>query len=123
MLARKSQHLEKDTLDAHKLRKLLSGMIENQSLELSDNIYKIKGKDTTESAPLEISEKETFVINETQMMSLQKVSPLQVIILNPYVMKLISLLTGKKVNIRKGSLHKNRGCFDRFANTTVFLKK
>ena len=32
-----------DKLDADKLRKLLSGMVENQLLELSDNVYKIKG--------------------------------------------------------------------------------
>ena len=32
-----------DKQDADKLRKLLSGMVENQLLELSDNVYKIKG--------------------------------------------------------------------------------
>ena len=42
-------------------------MTENQLLELSDNVYKIKGKDTNNSVLLEISAKETFVINETQM--------------------------------------------------------
>ena len=42
-------------------------MIENQLLELSDNVYKIKGKDTIEKALPEISETETSVINETQM--------------------------------------------------------
>ena len=42
-------------------------MTENQLLELSDNVYKIKGKDTINSVLLEISAKETFVINETQM--------------------------------------------------------
>ena len=54
-------------LDTDNLRKLLSGMIENQLLELSDNVYKIKGKDTIEKALSEISETETSVINETQM--------------------------------------------------------
>ena len=57
-----------DDLDADKLRKILSGMIENQLLELPDNVYKIKGKDTIESAFPELSETETFVINEMQMM-------------------------------------------------------
>ena len=56
-----------DNLHADKLRKLLSGMIENQLLELSDNVYKIKGKDTIESALPEISEIETFVTNKKQM--------------------------------------------------------
>ena len=42
-------------------------MIENQLLELSDNVYKIKEKDSIESALPEISEIETLVINETQM--------------------------------------------------------
>ena len=42
-------------------------MIENQLLELSDNVYKIKGKDTIEKALPEISETETSEINETQM--------------------------------------------------------
>ena len=54
-------------LDTDKLRKLLSGMIENQLLKLSDNVYKIKEKDTIEKALSEISETETSVINETQM--------------------------------------------------------
>ena len=56
-----------DNLDANKLRKLLSGMIENQLLELSYNVYNIKGKDTIEKALPEISETETYVMNETQM--------------------------------------------------------
>ena len=56
-----------DNLDADKLRTFLSGMIENQLLELSDNVYKIQGKDTIGSALLEISEIETLVINVTQM--------------------------------------------------------
>ena len=56
-----------DNLDEDKLRKLLSGIIENQQLELSDNVYRIKGKDTIEKALPEISETETSVINETQM--------------------------------------------------------
>ena len=61
-----------DHLDADKLRKLLPGMIENQLLELSDNIYKmflmfLKGKDTIEKALPKISETETSVINETQI--------------------------------------------------------
>ena len=56
-----------DNLDADKLRKLLPGMIENQLLELSDNVYKIKGKDTIDKALPEIPETETSVINETQM--------------------------------------------------------
>ena len=53
-----------DNLDVDKLRKLLSGMIESQLLELSDNVYKIKGKDTVESVLLEISETETLVITK-----------------------------------------------------------
>ena len=57
-----------DDLDADKLRKLLSGMIKNQLLELSNNVYMINGKDTIESALPEIFETETFVINETQVM-------------------------------------------------------
>ena len=57
-----------DDLDADKLRKLLSGMIKNQLLELSNNVYMIKGKDTIESVLPEIFEIQTFVINETQMM-------------------------------------------------------
>ena len=56
-----------DNWNENKLRKLLSGMIENQLLELSDNVYKIKGKDTIEKALPEISETETSVINEIQM--------------------------------------------------------
>ena len=56
-----------DNLDADKLRKLLSGMIENQLLELSDNVYKVKGKDTIRKALPEITETKTSVINETQM--------------------------------------------------------
>ena len=56
-----------DNWNENKLRKLLSGMIENQLLELSDNVYKIKGKDTIEKALPEISETETSEINETQM--------------------------------------------------------
>ena len=56
-----------DNLNEHKLRKLLSGMIENQLLELPDNVYTIKRKDTIEKALPEISETETSVIKETQM--------------------------------------------------------
>ena len=56
-----------DNLNEHKLRKLLSGMIEYQLLELPDNVYKIKRKDTIEKALPEISETETSVIKETQM--------------------------------------------------------
>ena len=56
-----------DNWNENKLRKLLSGMTENQLLELSDNVYKIKGKDTIEKALPEISETETSEINETQM--------------------------------------------------------
>ena len=41
---------------------------------------------------------------------------------NPYLIKLISLLTGKNDKCNEGPLHKNKGCFDRFANTTVSLK-
>ena len=51
--------------DAHKLRKLLSGMIQNQLLKLSDNVYKVKEKDAMESVFPEISETETLLINET----------------------------------------------------------
>ena len=54
-------------VDADKLRKLLSGSIENQLLELFDNVSKIKGKDTIENAFQELSETENLVINETQM--------------------------------------------------------
>ena len=64
-----------DNLDVDKLRKLLSGMIENQLLELSD-VFKIKGKDTIESALPEISE--TVVISEMQM-ALEKVVDNEVI--------------------------------------------
>ena len=42
-------------------------MIEKQLLELSDNVYKIKGKDTMESVLPKISGKETLVNNEAQM--------------------------------------------------------
>ena len=56
-----------DNINADKLRKLLSCMIENQLLELSDNVYKIKWTDTIENVFPEISETETFVINETQI--------------------------------------------------------
>ena len=56
-----------NNLDADKLKKHLSGITENQRLELSDDVYKIKGKDTIESVLPEISETETIVINETQM--------------------------------------------------------
>ena len=56
-----------ENLDADKLRKRLSDMIENQLLELFDDVYKIKAKDTIESALPETSETETLVINETQM--------------------------------------------------------
>ena len=44
-------------LDADKLRKLLSDMIENRLLLLSDIAYIIKGKDTIEKALPEISTK------------------------------------------------------------------
>ena len=53
-------------------------MIENQLLELSDNVYKIKEKDSIESALPEISEIETLVINETQM-TREKVVNIEVI--------------------------------------------
>lgn len=52
-------------IDADKLRKLLSGMIQNQLLKLSDNVYKPKEKDAMESVFPEISETETLLINET----------------------------------------------------------
>ena len=45
-----------DNLDVDKLRKLASDMIEKQLLELSDNFYKIKGKDIIEQVLPEISE-------------------------------------------------------------------
>lgn len=51
-------------IDADKLRKLLSGMIQNQLLKLSD-VYKAKEKDAMESVFPEISETETLLINET----------------------------------------------------------
>ena len=54
-------------IDADKLRKLLSGMIQNQLLKLSDNVYKPKEKDAMESVFPEISETETLLINETWM--------------------------------------------------------
>ena len=54
-------------VDVYKLRKVLSGSTENQLLELLDNIFKIKGKDTIENAFQELSETENLVINETQM--------------------------------------------------------
>ena len=38
-----------DNLDADKSRRLLSGMTENELLELSDNADKMKGKDSIES--------------------------------------------------------------------------
>ena len=44
-------------LDADKIRKLLSDMIENRLLLLSDIAYIIKGKDTIEKALPEISTK------------------------------------------------------------------
>ena len=44
-------------LDADKIRKLLSDMIENRLLLLSDIVYIIKGKDTIEKALPEISTK------------------------------------------------------------------
>ena len=50
-----------NNLDKDKLRKIFSGMVENQLLELRD-VYKIKGKDTVESALLEISKTEILVI-------------------------------------------------------------
>ena len=55
-----------DNLDSDRLRKRRSGMIENQLLKLSDNVCKIKGKDTIENALPEIPETEILVINETQ---------------------------------------------------------
>ena len=67
ILASKSKLDTVDNLDADKLRKLLPVMIKKKLLELSDNVYKIKGKDTVESALPEISETETLVLNETQM--------------------------------------------------------
>ena len=67
LLASMSELDTEDNLDVDKLRKLLSGMIENQLLELSDNVYKVKGKNTIENVFPEISETETLVINETQM--------------------------------------------------------
>ena len=67
LLASMSALDTEDNLDVDKLRKLLSGMIENQLLELSDNVYKVKGKNTIENVFPEISETETLVINETQM--------------------------------------------------------
>ena len=79
-----------DNLDADKLRKLLSGMIENQLLELSDNVYKAKGKDTIKSTLPEISEE--------QMVNREKVPRFQIMTLNPYLVVLISLLPGKKCN-------------------------
>ena len=51
-----------DNLDADKLRKFVSGMNKNQLLELSDNVCKIKRKDTIDTLP-EIYETETLVIN------------------------------------------------------------
>ena len=51
-----------DNLDADKLRKFVSGMNKNQLLELSDNVCKIKRKDTIDTLP-EIYESETLVIN------------------------------------------------------------
>ena len=41
-------------------------MIQNQLLNLSDNVYKVKGKDATENALPEMSETETPVIYKTQ---------------------------------------------------------
>ena len=76
-------------LDADKLRKLLSGMIQNQLLELSDNVYKVKGKDTIKSALPEISEE--------QMVNREKVPRFLIMTLNPYLVVMISQLTGKNV--------------------------
>ena len=78
-----------DNLDADKLRKLLSGMIENQLLELSD-VYKVKGKDTIESALPEIYEE--------QMVNREKIPRFLIMTQNPYLVVMISLLTGKKCN-------------------------
>ena len=75
-----------DNLDADKLRKLLSGMTENQLLELSD-VYKVKGKDTIESALPEIYEE--------QMVNREKVPRFLIM---TYLVVMISLLTGKKCN-------------------------
>ena len=49
ILARMSKLDTLDNLDADKSRRLLSGMTENELLELSDNADKTKGKDSTES--------------------------------------------------------------------------
>ena len=61
-VSKKKPNFEKNLASISKL-----DMIENQLLELSDNVYKIKEKDSIESAFPEISEIETLVINETQM--------------------------------------------------------
>ena len=61
-VSKKKPNFEKNLASISKL-----DMIENQLLELSDNVYKIKEKDSIESALPEISEIETLVINETQM--------------------------------------------------------
>ena len=50
ILANMSKLDTADNLGADKLRKFVPGMNENQLLELSDNVYKIKRKDTIESA-------------------------------------------------------------------------
>ena len=101
-------------LDADKLRKLFSCTIKNQLLELSDNVYKIKEKDTIETVLLEISETESLVINETQMtlekaVDEQMVNSIESLIIsnndvNPYLMKLISLSTGKNNKCNRGPL-------------------
>ena len=49
ILARMSKLDTLDNLDADKSRRLLSGMTENELLELSDNADKMKGKDSIES--------------------------------------------------------------------------
>ena len=68
MSARKNQNSCKYFKIRYKsLREFLLGMIENQLLELSDDVYKIKGKDTTENVFSEISEIETLAIKETQL--------------------------------------------------------
>ena len=127
-----------DNLDEDKLRKLLSGMIENQQLELSDNVYRIKGKDTIEKALPEISETETSVINETQM-TLEKAVDNEVIeeqmvnsMERPTISNDVESLPHdvdqpgewkKNVKCNKGLLHSNRRYFDGFENATAFFEK
>ena len=57
--------LDTEDLNAKKSRKHLSGITEKQLLGLTDNVYKIKGKDITENVLPGTSE--TLVINETLM--------------------------------------------------------